>query len=166
MLIPFLELDAPISGINTAITKTFERFQLKPTLEQMESIYHSVVGKDVFLAIPTGSGKSFCYGLLPKVYTELCALFRLDSKFCIVVVISPLLSLMQDQILKFNSMNIAAAYVGCDAKTNNDITSGMYEIVFTSPENCLKYQEVFISSVYQDHLCCIAVDEAHCIEKW
>lgn len=136
------------------------------TSEQIESVYNSLIGKDVFVSVPTGSGKSLCYGLLPTVYNKLKALLDIQSngKTSIVVIVSPLLSLMQDQVAKFNSMNIAAAYVG--RNTNEELMSGKYELVFISPENCLKYQELFLSDIYQDQLCCIAVDEAHCVEKW
>ena len=83
-----------------------------------------------------------------------------------MVVVSYLLSLMQDQVQKFSAMNVTAAYIGYDTKTDSEILFGKYELVFTSPENCLKYHEMFSSDIYQKQFCCFAIDEAHCVEKW
>ncbi len=142
--IPMLEVSAPISTIEATINSSFEKFGFQPTSKQWESIYNSVIGKDVFISIPTGSGKSLCYGLLPTVYNRLKTLLNVQSNgiTSIVVIIFPLLSLMQDQAAKFNSMNIAAAHLGYN--TNEELMSGKYELVFTSPENCLKHQVIFI----------------------
>ena len=124
------------------------------------------------MSLPTGSGKSLCYGILPLVYDGLKNNLGItDGKRSIVIVISPLLSLMQDQVQKFCQMGLQAAYVGHDTKseTRDRIIAGFYQLVFISPEDCLRegvYRNMISSEVYQQQLCCIAVDEAHCVEKW
>ncbi len=62
--------------------------------EQEESIVQLVSGKDVFVSLPTGFGKSLCYILLPHVFD----LWIMDGKKSIVLVVSPLVALMKDQV--------------------------------------------------------------------
>ena len=90
----------------------------------------------------------------------------------IVVVVSPLTALMQDQVKSFQSKGIKAALVGRD-QTNeaikSSVISGEYSLVYMSPESMvlnLKYREMFRLTVYQNNLVCLAIDEAHCVEKW
>lgn len=165
--IPMLGVSAAISThtVRSIIQKCFQDLCFSATEEQMNCIFNLVIGKDAFISVPTGSGKSLCYGLLPAVYNKLKANQGVDnSQKNIVVVISPLKSLMQDQVAKFNKMHISATFL--DHSAVEEVMSGKYELIFTSPENCLKYQQIFLSDLYQDQLCCIAVDEAHCVEKW
>ncbi len=65
-----------------------------------------------------------------------------------------------------------AAFVGKDQKDESikeQVLKGEFELVFMSPESMLrvlKYREMFRSAVYQKNLMCLAIDEAHCVEKW
>ena len=68
-----------------------------------------VSGKDVFVALPTGFGKSLCYGCLPGVFTKL---FKKDKSIAIVV--SPLTALMQDQVDVFKRKGLSAVSVTRD----------------------------------------------------
>ena len=86
-----------------------------------------------------------------------------DGKRSIVIVISPL---MQDQVPRF----CQAAYVGQDteSETKDRIIADFYQLVFISPEDCLRegvYRNMISSEVYEQQFYCIAVDEAHCVEK-
>ena len=86
--------------------------------DQMECALYCVRGQDVFVSLPTGSGKSLCYGMLPLVYDGFKNNLGItDGKRSIVIVISPLLSLMQVQIQMFCQMGLQAAYVGHDTKS-------------------------------------------------
>ena len=64
------------------------------------------------------------------------------------------------------------AFVGKDQKDENvkeQVINGEFELVFMSPESMLrvlKYREMFRSAAYQKNLMCLAIDEAHCVEKW
>jgi len=73
-------------------------------------------GRDVFVCLPTGSGKSLCYCLLPSASDIL----RGWEKQAIVVVVSPLVALMKDQVRAMSERNMKAAYVG-DAKEDAEI---------------------------------------------
>ena len=76
------------------------------------------------------------------------------------------------QVKSFQSKGVKAAFVGKD-QTDEAIKSGVvagdYSLVYMSPESMLtnlKYREMFRSTVYQENLICLAIDEAHCVEKW
>ena len=88
-----------------------------------------------------------------------------------VVVISPLISLMIDQVSKLSGKGVKATYVRTTISTEEEtsIRNGEYQIIYMSPEtlvNILGWREMFLSELYQKHLVCIAVDEAHLVDKW
>lgn len=73
---------------------------------------------------------------------------------------------------KYGRKGVKTAFVGKDQKdeeTKQLVIRGEYELVFISPESMLrvlKYREMFRSEIYQQCLMCLAIDEAHCVEKW
>ena len=78
---------------------------------------------------------------------------------------------MQDQVLRFCQMGLQAACVRHDtkSKTKDRIIAEFYQFVFISPEDCLRegvYRNMISSEVYQQQLCYIAVDQAHCVENY
>ena len=77
--------------------------------KQKEVIFNFVSGRDVFAALPTGYGKSLCYGCLPGVFDSIRA-----CKGSIVIVISPLSALMKDQVETFRKKGVTSAYVTSD----------------------------------------------------
>ena len=95
-----------------------------------------------------------------------------DQHHAIVVVISPLTSLMIDQVIKANSKGLKATYIGRDQhdiEVKNAVENGMYQLVYMSPESMmgtLTWREMFRSRIYQQNLVSLAVDEAHLVEKW
>ena len=107
--------------------------------QQEKSIYHFVKGKDVFVSLPTGFGKSLCYTLLPRVFD----LLRGVEKQSIALVISPLIALMEDQVTSINSLGSSAAYVSdkhsTDRAVRRKIKKGGYQVIFMSPEALLQY---------------------------
>ena len=76
--------------------------------EQSQAIRSFVSGRDVFVALPPGYGKSFCYALLPLVFKHL----RAATHKSIVICVSPLTALMADEREKFTTKGIAAEFVG------------------------------------------------------
>ena len=72
-------------------------------VKQKEAIMHYLQGKDVFISLPTGSGKSLCYYILPIVFDILRN--NSDPK-CIVIVVSPLVALMKDQVTSLKSKGV------------------------------------------------------------
>lgn len=156
------------STIESAVRGAFERLGYHSVRdEQMEAVRAFLKGRDVFVSLPTGSGKSLCYGCLPLAFDSL-----LCSSRSIVVVVSPLKALMVDQVAAFSARGLRAVYVG-DEHNSDDVLektrSGEYSLIFMSPESMLigcTWREMFRSETYQKHLVAVVIDEAHCVEKW
>ena len=90
------------------------------------------------------------------------------SSKSITLVISPLNALMQDQVASFSSRGVTAAHVYGDSSPNK-VTNGKVQLMYMSPETILTvptWREMFRSKCYQDNLICLAVDEAHLVQKW
>lgn len=127
--------------------------------EGQESIIDSILeGRDVLAVMPTGAGKSLCYQvpalLLPGI----------------TVVISPLISLMNDQVRALNEAGIHAAYIN-GSLTDTQISKalqyaaqGKYKIIYVAPERLLTYE--FMQFVSRAEISMVTVDEAHCISQW
>jgi len=123
--------------------------------ELIDALTH---GRDALGVMPTGSGKSLCYQvpamLMPGV----------------TMVISPLISLMRDQVQALVANGIQAAFINSsltDTQWNqvmNNARSGLYKIIYIAPERLLAPSLSELASALQISL--IAVDEAHCISQW
>ena len=152
----------PRDAIESALMKSASEMgypSVKP--QQREAILSFVSGKDVFVSLPTGYGKSLCFGCLPLIFKEL------RKEQCIVIVVSPLIALMKDQVKSFTSKGISAAVV--DADTESEVLKGNYELVYISPESLIsnhKFRCMCRSPIYKDRLVAMIVDEAHCVKKW
>lgn len=133
------------------------------TRHQSLVLHEFLSGKDVFVSLPTGSGKSLCYWVLPGAFNSL----RKTSE-SIVLVVSPLIALMKDQVANLKARGVEAVYVGerCDM---DRVYEGRYPILYISPEALLtdnKWRGILASQVYQHNLMAVVVDEAHCVKKW
>ena len=130
--------------------------------EQEQAITHFVNRNDVLVSLPTGCGKSLCFALLPRVFYIL----RDEHGKAIVTVISPLTSIIANQVTSFRTKGVTAAYAGDEKKA---IKTGKYQLVFISPESLfctLEWRRVLCTKVYRTNLVGVVVDEAHCIKKW
>ena len=142
-------------------------YQLKK--EQEESVFQLVSGKDVFVCLPTGYGKSLCYTILPSVFD----LLRLVQKKSIVLVISPLSALMKDQIASVSGMGITATYItdqqSATPTIRTKIENGDFQMIFISPESLFcgtQWRRLLCTDVYRKNLVAFVIDEAHCIKNW
>ncbi len=125
---------------------------------QKEVIEAILEGKDTLAVLPTGGGKSICY--------QLPAL-RLPG---VALVVSPLISLMKDQVEALIQTGIPAAYLNSSLNERQfqialrKMSMGQYRIVYVAPERLLTPR--FLSTVSRLHISLVAVDEAHCISQW
>ena len=125
---------------------------------QEELIDGVLSGRDVFGIMPTGGGKSMCYQI-PALLLE-----------GITLVISPLISLMRDQVLALKASGIPAAYLNSTLTAAQhrmvlqNLRAGVYRIVYVAPER-LDYGG-FGALAKELPIRFLAVDEAHCISQW
>ncbi|KEG03049.1 ADP-dependent DNA helicase RecQ, putative [Plasmodium vinckei vinckei] len=133
--------------------KNLKHFQI----EAVHAVFHK---KDSFLVMATGMGKSLCYQI-PSIMDE--------YKNKLTIVISPLISLMKDQVDNLNRKKISAVFLGSGQKKNNqkivdEIKQGLYRIVYCSPEYALNNKSLFL--VLKSKILLIAIDEVHCMSEW
>ncbi|CAN9508022.1 unnamed protein product [Ophioblennius macclurei] len=145
------------------LKNSFQISKFRPL--QLRAINLTLAGRDVFLVMPTGRGKSLCYQL-PAVCSK-----------GFTLVITPLVSLMEDQIMSLKSVEIPAVYLNAsssraDAKT---IMAGMtdpkspFKLLYVTPEKVAKSKLLMsrLEKAYQSNLLSrIAVDEVHCCSQW
>eukprot|EP01083_Nonionella_stella_P275897 937140_1 len=163
-------LTMPISSHHTAIPyhdcvtvlqKRFGFTSLKP--EQYNIIAKALNGHHCLAVMPTGYGKTLCYQLPVLIHNH----YNNVSKT--TVVISPLVSLIHDQVQAAQLAGInAIGFTGTNASFKNDETAG-YELIYVTPEKVVAHKEVrqFLKVLYaRNMLFQIAVDEAHCVSTW
>lgn len=125
---------------------------------QEELIDAQLSGRDAFGIMPTGGGKSLCYQIPAVILPG------------ITLVISPLISLMRDQVLALKSAGIPAAYINSSLtmeqirRVYQNLRMGRYKIVYVAPERLLSGG--FLALAQELNISLVAVDEAHCISQW
>ena len=140
----------------SALKKYFGYTSFRPGQESL--IDALLQGRDVLGIMPTGAGKSLCYQipalLLPGI----------------TLVISPLISLMQDQVQALETAGIQAAYINSSLSgrefyaTLDQARAGAYKLIYVAPERL--ETELFRDFAKEAAISMVAVDEAHCISQW
>nr|XP_019955500.1 PREDICTED: ATP-dependent DNA helicase Q1 isoform X1 [Paralichthys olivaceus]XP_019955501.1 PREDICTED: ATP-dependent DNA helicase Q1 isoform X1 [Paralichthys olivaceus] len=150
-------------AVEKQLKESFSLSTFRPL--QLRAINLTLSGRDLFLVMPTGRGKSLCYQL-PAVCSE-----------GFTLVVSPLVSLMEDQIMYLNSMNVEAAMLNASSSKEHvkAVMAGMidakspYKLVYVTPEKIAKSKLLMsrLEKAYKANLLSrITVDEVHCCSQW
>jgi ATP-dependent DNA helicase RecQ len=139
-----------------ALKKYFGYDDFRPLQEEI--IKDALAGRDVFALMPTGGGKSLCF--------QLPALLRNG----LTIVVSPLISLMKDQVDALQTSGIAATFLNSSlerqeaAERFRGLNRGQYRLLYVAPERLML--DTFLEGALNWNIAQIAIDEAHCISEW
>ena len=141
---------------HSILKKVFGYDSFRPGQEEIVS--RLLAGQDVLAVMPTGAGKSICYQvpalLLPGI----------------TLVVSPLISLMKDQVNALVQSGVRAAYLnsslteGQTAKAIANAMEGVYKIIYVAPERL--FTPRFQNFAQGMNISMVCVDEAHCVSQW
>src|SRR5438094_7255860 len=138
------------------LKRHFGHDQFRPL--QREIIHDALAGRDVFVLMPTGGGKSLWF--------QLPALVRQ----CLTIVVSPLISLMKDQVDALQTSGIPATYLNSTLDRHEatarwrGLHRGEYRMLYVAPERLML--DTFLERVVNWNIAQLAIDEAHCISEW
>lgn len=147
---------SPEHDVMSHVRRTWGFDRLRPL--QAEAIDAALAGRDALVVMPTGGGKSLCYQVPPLVSGRMS------------VVVSPLISLMKDQVDGLRACGYPAAALNSTLstterrETERQIASGQCRLLFVSPEKLLS--EFFSGWIAQFPVGHFAIDEAHCVSHW
>lgn len=127
---------------------------------QLEIIKSLLAGKDTLAIMPTGGGKSLCYQIPALIFKG------------ITIVVSPLISLMQDQVSSLKENGVPAEFLNSSLEfseyleTVKKLKDGEIKIVYVSPEGLASDKMMGIFHECSMPINCITIDEAHCVSEW
>uniref|UniRef100_A0A8D0CP84 ATP-dependent DNA helicase n=1 Tax=Sander lucioperca TaxID=283035 RepID=A0A8D0CP84_SANLU len=151
------------SGADPHLKDSFQLSTFRPL--QLRAINLTMSGKDLYLVMPTGRGKSLCYQL-PAVCSK-----------GFTLVVTPLVSLMEDQIMYLKSIDVSAVMLNASSSKEHakTVMAGMmdpkadFKLLYVTPEKIAK-SKLFMSRLEKAYnvnlLSRIAVDEVHCCSQW
>src|SRR5213082_1737827 len=139
-----------------SLKKYFGHAEFRPLQQQI--VTDALAGRDVFALLPTGGGKSLCF--------QLPALLR-DG---LTIVVSPLISLMKDQVDALRASGIAATFLNSALDRHEAVerlrglNHGEYRLLYVAPERLML--DGFLERALNWNIALFAIDEAHCISEW
>ncbi|MBB5420309.1 DNA helicase RecQ [Paraburkholderia atlantica] len=130
--------------------------------QQGEIVEHVADGGDCLVLMPTGGGKSLCY--------QIPSLVRRERGFGTGIVVSPLIALMQDQVVALTEVGVRAAYLNSTLSsaeamaTERALRDGDIDLLYVAPERLMtsRFQEL----LERTRIGLFAIDEAHCVSQW
>ena len=134
--------------------------------DQKEALRNFFKGKDIFFSAHTGYGKSIILPIIADVLKDQ------TIGTSTVLVISPLLSLMKDQIAHVNEtfgICVVGIFDGQEEEIMQNIEDGVYSLLYTTPEGLLgnrRWRTLASSQTFREECVAIVVDEAHCLVQW
>lgn len=145
--------------INESLNILNKYFGYKSFRKNQQEVINEILKKrDLLAVMPTGAGKSICYQVPALIFEGL------------TIVISPLISLMKDQVDSLKALGIKCAYINSSLDTYElkeilyGIKNNEYKLIYIAPERLESIE--FINSISSVNISQIAVDEAHCISQW
>lgn len=146
----------PPQNLSEILQNVFGHEAFRPF--QKDIIDHILKGQDALVVLPTGGGKSLCYQLPALVFDGM------------TVVVSPLISLMQDQVMQLQNRGIRAAFLNSTLSYSEQQTlmkrvkQREIKLLYLAPETLVR-PEILVMLDESD-VACLAIDEAHCISEW
>ena len=128
---------------------------------QRDALENFMLGKDVFVSLPTGYGKSLIYQAAP-----FCMDSMKKTDDSMAIVISPLVSLMRDQQAALQRRGISSCYMGDNDKDGNMGNILTSKIILASPETMIGERGRSLLLKNRHRICGIFVDESHCVAMW
>ena len=157
--------------MDRSISYTLEKIACSSVVlksEQETCIKRIYEGTDVFLWLPTGFGKSLCYEVLPFVFDD-----KLGKDNSVVIVVSPLISLMVDQVQNLRRRSVKADIMSSGSKVDKEFVAKDEDIrdcrlLFGAPEviDISKWRDTVAKPEFSSRVVAIVADEVHCVSKW
>jgi len=144
------------SSIDETLAEVFGYHEFRP--HQRETVEHVAAGGDAFVLMPTGGGKSLCF--------QIPALHRAGT----AIVVSPLISLMKDQVDALRANGVSAACLNSSltaedaSAVTRDLRSGALDLLYVAPERLML--DGFLQLLRSLRISLFAIDEAHCVSQW